>query len=70
MQQALDLWNQFTEWLSTQMAMFRVSPDEAWRAFANALWRGSIWLNDGHKGLIIALVLLVLIVNRILKRQH
>ena len=34
MQQALDLWNQFTEWLSTQMPMFRVSPDEAWRAFA------------------------------------
>ncbi len=70
MQQALDLWNQFTDWLSTHMAMFRASPDEMWRGFANALWSGSIWLKAGHKGLIAALVLLVIIVNRILKRQH
>jgi hypothetical protein len=70
MQQAQDLWNQFTDWISTQMAMFKASPDEMWRGFASALWSGSLWLNDGHKGLIIALILLVLIVNRILKRHH
>lgn len=69
MQKALDLWNQFSDWFSSQWAVFRMPPDEVWRGFVSALVDGSLWLQSGNKGLIIVLILLVVIVNRILKRQ-
>ena len=40
------------------------------RALMSSLWNLSIWLNSANKGLTIALVLLVLIVNSILRRHR
>jgi len=45
-------------------------PRELGREFMSSLWNLSAWLNEGNKGLTIALILLAVIVNRILKRQH
>ncbi len=70
MQDITTIWNEFTQWFSSQVTLFQTQPSEVGREFMSSLWDLSIWLNAGNKGLTIALILLVIIVNRILKRQH
>ena len=70
MQDSADLWHGFTDWLSLQANLLQTNPDAFGRAVLSSLWNLSIWLNSANKGLTIALVLLVLIVNSILRRQR
>jgi hypothetical protein len=70
MQDSADLWHGFTDWLSQQANLLQTDPDAFGRAFMSSLWNLSIWLNSANKGLTIALVLLVLIVNSILRRHR
>ena len=70
MQDTVGPWGEFVSWLSLQIELLHTDPGAFGRAFMSSLWNLSVWLNDGHKGLTIALVFLVVIVNRILKRQH
>ena len=70
MQDASNLWDEFTGWLSLQMNLLQTHPAEAGRGFMSLLWNLSVWLNRGNKGLTIALILLVVIVNRILTRRR
>lgn len=68
MQQVTDLWNEAAAWLSLHSDIFHTPVSELWRDLLTSLWDWSLWLNGGNKGLIIALVFLVVIVDRILKR--
>jgi hypothetical protein len=70
MQGASKVWDEFTGWLSMQLNLVQTQPGELGREFMSSLWNLSAWLNEGNKGLTIALILLAVIVNRILKRQH
>jgi hypothetical protein len=70
MQDLSNLWEGFTAWLSLQLSLIQTQPDEFGRELMSLLWDMSNWLNRGNKGVTIALIILVLIVNRILKRQH
>ncbi len=71
MQDISALWHQFTGWLSSLVEFLRsTDPNEISRQFMQGLWDLSVWLNTGYRGMTIALILLVIIINRILKRQH
>jgi hypothetical protein len=70
MQNVSNLWNEFTAWLSLQRDLLQTQPSALGHEFMAQLWDFSSWLNSGNRGLVIALILLVLIVDRILKRQH
>lgn len=70
MQNVSDLWDEFVAWLLLHTNLVQKRPGELGHEFMSSLWDWSIWLNSGNKGLIIALVLLALIVDHILKRQH
>jgi hypothetical protein len=71
MQDVSALWHQFTGWLSALIESLRsTDPHEIGREIMQSLWDLSVWLNTGYRGMTIALILLVIIINRILKRQH
>ena len=71
MQDISALWHQFTGWLSSLIEFLRaIDPNEIGREIMQDLWNLSVWLNTGYRGMTIALILLVIIINRILKRQH
>jgi len=69
MQNINSLWHQFTGWLAA-MDLSKLRPGDLWNSLLSSLGDLSLWLNTGYRGLTIALILLVIIVNRILKRQH
>jgi len=65
MQEITDLWHQVKSWAgSFELPHVQLSD------VGNSIWELSLWLNTGYRGMTIALVLLVIIVNRILKRTH
>ena len=71
MQDLSALWHQFTGWLSSLTESLRSTDlNEIGREIVQGLWDFSVWLNTGYRGMTIALILLVIIINRILKRQH
>ena len=71
MQDISALWHQFTGWLSSLIEFLRrTDPNEIARQIMHGLWDLSVWLNTGYRGMTVALILLVVIINRILKRQH
>jgi hypothetical protein len=69
MQSVTNLWQQFTGWLAT-LDFSSLQPRDLAHSLLSWLWELSLWLNTGYRGLTIALILLVIVVNRILKRQH
>ncbi len=69
MQSIASLWHQFTGWLAA-LDFSNLRPGDLWNSLLSSLWDLSLWLNTGYRGLTIALILLVIVVNRILKRQH
>jgi hypothetical protein len=69
MQDIARIWHRFTDWLA--------SPDLGNFSFGNigellgtSIQDLSLWLNAGYRGITISLILLVIIVNRILKRHQ
>ncbi len=71
MQDISGLWHRFTDWLSALIETLRATDlAEIGREIMQGLWDLSVWLNTGYRGMTIALILLVIIINRILKRQH
>jgi hypothetical protein len=69
MQNIIDLWHRFTGWLAA-LDFASMQPRDLIQSLLSSLWDLSLWLNAGYRGLTIALILLVIVVNRILKRQH
>jgi hypothetical protein len=69
MQSIANLWQQFTGWWAT-LDFSSLQPVDLAHSFLSWLWDVSLWLNTGYRGLTIALILLVIVVDRILKRQH
>lgn len=69
MQNITDLWHQFTGWVGA-LDISNLQPRDLAHSVLSSLWDLSLWLNTGYRGLTIALILLVIVVDRILKRQH
>jgi hypothetical protein len=69
MQSITNHWQQFTGWLAA-LDFSKLQPRDLAQSLVSWLWDLSLWLNTGYRGLTIALILLVIVVNRILKRQH
>ena len=69
MQNITSLWHQFTGWL-VALDFSNLRSGDLWNSLLSFLGDLSLWLNTGYRGLTIALILLVIVVNRILKRQH
>lgn len=65
MQGIIDLWHQVKSWVgSLDFPHLQLSD------IATSLGDLSQWLNTGYRGMTIVLILLVIIVNRVLKRPH
>jgi hypothetical protein len=69
MQSITNLWQQFTGWWASQ-DFSSLQPSDLAHSLLSWFWDLSLWLNTGYRGLTIALILLVIVVDRILKRQH
>ena len=69
MQNVTDLWDRFSGWLAA-LGLSNLRPGDLVHSLLSSLWDLSLWLNTGYRGLTIALILLVIVVDRILKRQH
>jgi len=69
MQNVTDLWHEFSGWLAA-LDLSNLQPGDLVHSLLSSLWNLSLWLNAGYRGLTIALILLVIVVDRILKRQH
>ena len=69
MQEITDLWHRVTSWIGS-LDLSRLRLSDIGTSAGNALQDLALWLNTGYRGMTIALILLVIIVNRILKRQH
>lgn len=69
MQEITDLWHRVTSWIaSLDLSHLRLS--DIGTSAGDSLQNLALWLNTGYRGMTIALILLVIIVNRILKRPH
>jgi hypothetical protein len=69
MQHIAGLWHRFTDWVASWgLSDFRFA--DLGESLGSSIEDLCLWLNTGYRGITIALILLVIIVNRILKRQH
>ena len=69
MQEITDLWHRVTSWIAS-LDLSRLRLSDIGTSAGDSLQDFALWLNTGYRGMTIALILLVIIVNRILKRPH
>lgn len=69
MQEITDLWHRVTSWISS-LDLSHLQLSDIGNSAGNSIQDLALWFNTGYRGITIVLVLLVIIVNRILKRQH
>jgi hypothetical protein len=69
MQDIAGIWHRFTDWLaSLDLGNLRLS--DVGQSLGTSIQNLSLWLSAGYRGITISLILLVVIVNRILKRHQ
>jgi hypothetical protein len=69
MQQALEILREIGIWLSQLWDTLHTQPGDLWREFLFWLLGVVSWLQTGNVALLFALILLVILVNRILNRR-
>ena len=69
MQEITGLWRRVTSWIGS-LDLTHLQLSDIGNAAGNSIEDLAVWFNTGYRGITIALILLVIIVNRILKRQH
>ena len=69
MQEITDLWHRVTGWIGS-LDLSHLQLSEIGSTAGASIQDLALWFNTGYRGITIALVLLVIIVNRILRRQH
>jgi hypothetical protein len=69
MQDIAGIWHRFTDWLAS-LDLGNFSFGNIGELLGTSIQDLSQWLNAGYRGITICLILLVIIVNRILKRHQ
>ena len=69
MQDIAGIWHRFTDWFaSLDLGNLRFA--DLGESLGTSIQALSLWLSSGYRGITISLILLVIIVNRILKRHQ
>ena len=69
MQDIAGIWHRFTDWLAS-LDLGNLSFGNIGESLGASIQDLSLWLNAGYRGITISLILLVIVVNRILKRHQ